>query len=191
MNKHYVLASQSPRRRELMNQMGVLFTTVSPKVDETLRKGDSLEAALENLAVRKAENVLDRYPENVIIAADTLVVLNGKLMGKPKDEEDARRMLKALSGKVHQVITAVCIMDKNHHESFHSITEVEFYDYQEDLVNQYVSSRQAFDKAGAYGIQDKGALFIKAIRGDYYTVMGLPIGELYQRLQKFKTVSEK
>ena len=123
-----------------------------------------------------------------IISADTIVVCDNEVMGKPANEEDAIRMLKQLSGKKHEVITGVCLLSTEKELRFHTKTIVEFFDYDDEFVKAYVASKVPLDKAGAYGIQDKGALLIKGIEGDYYTVMGLPIGELYQALKKFHEV---
>ena len=185
MQKHTILASQSPRRRELLNLMGILFTTVNPNVDEVINPNLSLENAIEELAYIKALDVLNRHPEANIISADTIVVCENEVMGKPVNEEDAIRMLKQLSGKKHEVITGVCLLSSDKEIRFHTKTLVEFYDYDEEFVKSYVQSKVPLDKAGAYGIQDKGALLVKGIEGDYYTVMGLPIGELYRALKKF------
>lgn len=185
MQKHTILASQSPRRRELLNLMGIPFTTVNPNVDEVINPNLSLENAIEELAYIKALDVLNRHPEANIISADTIVVCENEVMGKPVNEEDAIRMLKQLSGKKHEVITGVCLLSSDKEIRFHTKTLVEFYDYDEEFVKSYVQSKVPLDKAGAYGIQDKGALLVKGIEGDYYTVMGLPIGELHQALKKF------
>ena len=185
MQKHTILASQSPRRRELLNLMGIPFTTVNPNVDEVINPNLSLENAIEELAYIKALDVLNRHPEANIISADTIVVCENEVMGKPVNEEDAIRMLKQLSGKKHEVITGVCLLSSEKEIRFHTKTLVEFYEYNEEFVKAYVQSKVPLDKAGAYGIQDKGALLVKGIEGDYYTVMGLPIGELYQALKKF------
>lgn len=188
MQKHTILASQSPRRRELLNLMGIPFTTVNPKVDEVINPELTLENAIEELAYKKALDVLNRHPEANIISADTIVVCDNEVMGKPANEEDAIRMLKQLSGKKHEVITGVCLLSTEKELRFHTKTIVEFFDYDDEFVKAYVASKVPLDKAGAYGIQDKGALLIKGIEGDYYTVMGLPIGELYQALKKFHEV---
>ena len=185
MQKHTILASQSPRRRELLNLMGIPFTTVNPNVDEVINPNLSLENAIEELAYIKALDVLNRHPEANIISADTIVVCENEVMGKPVNEEDAIRMLKQLSGKKHEVITGVCLLSSEKEIRFHTKTFVEFYEYDEEFVKAYVQSKVPLDKAGAYGIQDKGALLVKGIEGDYYTVMGLPIGELYRALKKF------
>lgn len=185
MQKHTILASQSPRRRELLNLMGIPFTTVNPNVDEVINPNLSLENAIEELAYIKALDVLNRHPEANIISADTIVVCENEVMGKPVNEEDAIRMLKQLSGKKHEVITGVCLLSSEKEIRFHTKTLVEFYEYNEEFVKAYVQSKVPLDKAGAYGIQDKGALLVKGIEGDYYTVMGLPIGELYRALKKF------
>ena len=115
---------------------------------------------------------------------DTMVILDGEPLGKPKNREDASRMLKQLSGSTHRVISGVAILGKDVHIVFHDITEVTFYNIEEDDLQQYLDSDEPYDKAGAYGIQGKGKLFVKEIHGDYYNVMGLPIAKVYRELKK-------
>ncbi len=185
MKKSLILASQSPRRRELLSLIEVPFNTVSPQVAETLNAEMPLSKAVEDLAYRKASNVLEKYPHAIILAADTIVVLDGEVLGKPNDSADAKRMLKALSGKSHEVITGVCILSNEVKKIFSSKTIVKFYELSDELIDAYVATSSPMDKAGAYGIQDKGALFVKSIQGDYYTVMGLPLARVYQSLVEY------
>jgi len=185
MKKSLILASQSPRRRELLSLIEVPFNTVNPQVAETLNMEMALDKSVEDLAYRKAVNVLEKYPQAIILAADTIVVLDGEVLGKPQDAADAKRMLKALSNRSHKVITGVCILSNEVKNIFSSTTTVEFYELSDELIDSYVSSNSPMDKAGAYGIQDKGALFVKGIKGDYYTVMGLPLARVYQSLVEY------
>ena len=185
MYKQLILASQSPRRRELMALCEIPFTIVNPQVDETLSTDIPLEQAVTDLAMRKAQEVFAKHPDSVVIGADTIVVIDGEVLGKPVEAPVAIEMLRKLSGRKHQVVTGVCVIGPGSTESFHSVTEVEFYELNEEQIKKYVDSKVCLDKAGAYGIQDKGALFIKGIIGDYYTVMGLPIARVYQSLKKF------
>jgi len=185
MLKHLILASQSPRRRELLSLLGFSFTTVQPNVEEIIDTNLPIAEAVEDLAHRKACEVYDRHPGNIVVSADTIVLHRGEVMGKPVDAADAKAMLKKLSGDTHEVITAVCIKNATKTKTFHSRTEVEFIPFDEDFVDEYVKSKVPMDKAGAYGIQDKGALLVSRINGDYYTVMGLPIARLNQELKAF------
>lgn len=185
MNKYVVLASQSPRRRELLSRCGYPFITDSADIDETLDLNLAVQLAVEHLAIRKAQAVETKHPEAIIITADTVVVLNEKIYGKPINNIDAFNMLKELSGQTHQVMTSMCLMYKDKVETFTSITDVEFYDLEDTMIQEYVNSGEAYDKAGAYGIQDGGSLFIKGIKGDYYTVMGLPVALLKRKLDAF------
>ena len=183
MQKHTILASQSPRRRELLNLMGIPFTTVNPNVDEVINPNLSLENAIEELAYIKALDVLNRHPEANIISADTIVVCENEVMGKPVNEEDAIRMLKQLSGKKHEVITGVCLLSSDKEIRFHTKTLVEFYDYDEEFVKSYVQSKVPLDKAGAYGIQDKDFPLVDHIEGSYDNVMGFPTEDILKHLK--------
>jgi septum formation protein len=185
MYKQLILASQSPRRRELMALCEIPFTIINSQVDETLNPDLSLGDAVADLAYRKALAVFVKHPDSVVIGADTIVVIDDEILGKPVEVNVAIDMLRKLSGRVHNVITGVSIIGPGYSESFFSETAVEFFQLSEDQIKKYVESKVAMDKAGAYGIQDKGALFIKGIVGDYYTVMGLPIARVYQSLQKY------
>lgn len=181
----WVLASQSPRRRELLALLDHPYSVDQADIDETLDMKLPLTHAVEDLAKRKAQAVQHRHPEALIIAADTIVVLDDEILGKPTDKVDAKRMLHSLSGRTHQVITSMALVHQNKAHTFSSTTDVEFYPLDEKLIESYVENGQCLDKAGAYGIQDKGALLIKKIDGDYYTVMGLPIALLRKELQAF------
>lgn len=180
-----VLASASPRRRELLGHIGVPFEVSVSAADENIAPGLPPEEAVKTLAVRKAEAVFNDRPDAVVLGADTIVVSDGRILGKPADEEGAREMLRSLSGRKHMVYTGVAILSKERRESFVSATEVEFYPLEDEEINTYVSTGEPMDKAGAYGIQGFGAVFIKGIAGDYYTVVGLPVAEVARRLRNY------
>ena len=180
-----ILASNSPRRRELMKKLGRPFFADPSRVEEKLPEGLETSMAAEYLSSIKAQEVYDRYGDGelTVIGSDTVVLLDGKIFGKPRDEEDAKRMLRELSGRTHEVRTGVTIISEKGKQSFTSVTEVEFYPLSEKEIEDYAASGEPMDKAGAYGIQDQGALLVKEIRGDFFTVVGFPIAEVSRRLQ--------
>lgn len=179
-----ILASASPRRVELLKMAGYEFTVVPSDVDEGLPEGVPFERMAEMLAERKAMEVAKGCPGAVVIGADTIVVCEGRVLGKPKDKDDAARMLQMLSGKRHKVYTGVCVLKEGQAEVFCCCTEVEFYPLSEGEISDYVNSGEPLDKAGAYGIQGKGALLIKGIKGDFYNVVGLPVARLCRVLRE-------
>ena len=175
-----ILASQSPRRIELIREAGFDVQVIPADIDESARPGEGPFELVERLARAKAEAVSSAHaaPGETVVAADTIVALDGELLGKPADEADARRMLRALSGKTHQVATGVCIAHGECIDSFVDITDVTFYELSDAEIDAYVATGEPMDKAGAYGIQGFGALLIEGIQGDYYNVMGLPVCRL-------------
>lgn len=177
-----VLASASPRRRELMGIITSGFDFDSADIDEAAVKADKPDKLVEALAEEKAGAVFERRPGDVIIGADTVVALEGEIFGKPADEADAMRMLRALSGREHEVWTGVCVLSANIREVFSVRTGVAFLPISDKQIENYVKSGDPMDKAGAYGIQGGAALFISGISGDYYNVMGLPVSRLNERL---------
>lgn len=185
--KGLILASASPRRRELLRLITDNFTVI-PAVGEE-RPDTSLPPAerVERLARQKAEEVSGKYPEATVIGADTTVFCGEAALGKPKDAADAKRMLSMLSGREHSVITAVAVVQNGRlAKVFSEETRVEFYTLSREEIDTYIKSGEPKDKAGAYGIQGKGALLIKCIKGDYYNVMGLPVGRVYRELREIK-----
>ena len=182
-----ILASGSPRRRELLERMGIEeFDIITSDVDETL--DDDLPPAeqVERLSRRKADAVAtDVTPDDLVIAADTVVALDGTVLGKPVDEEDAFRMLSALSGVRHHVYTGVTVRMGDRVLTRHEVTSVDFRALELDEVEQYIATGECMDKAGAYGIQGYGCLLVEGIVGDYYNVMGLPVALLAQMLKQF------
>ncbi|MCL2486630.1 MAG: Maf family protein [Oscillospiraceae bacterium] len=184
-----VLASRSPRRRQLLTCLFDEFDAVSPDVGEELPPGVPPDEAVTELACRKAKAALE-MPEcrgKTVIAADTLVFLGGEVFGKPGDEKEARDMLRRLSGRVHRVYTGVCVVAPDGRSvSFCEETDVEFYPLADDEIEAYVATGEPMDKAGAYGIQGKGAALVRGIRGDFYNVMGLPVGRLKRVIEMLR-----
>lgn len=179
-----ILASQSPRRKELLSLIRTEFKIIPAVGEELLPENISPENAVLMLAKQKAEEIFSAHKGRIIIAADTVVSIDGKILGKPKDEADAFLMLKTLSGRVHSVFTGVCVIFADGSKTtFAEHTEVEFYPLSDEEIRGYIATGEPMDKAGAYGIQDKGALIVKKINGDYYNVMGLPVGRLSRVLK--------
>lgn len=187
-NYEVVLASRSPRRKHLLKDMGICFRSGAVDTDETPPPGmDPPEVAM-HLAREKAEAWPDdrMYDDSLIIAADTIVVLGGEILGKPVDAEDAVKMIRTLSGKSHDVITGVCIRTKEKSHCFHAISKVRFKPLREEEILHYVEKYQPFDKAGSYGIQEWiGLIGVEGIEGSYYNVMGLPTTKLWEELLDF------
>lgn len=182
-----ILASASPRRRELLERMGVAkFSVISPDADETMEEGLPPAEQVERLSRLKAEAVAaEADADALIIAADTVVALEGTILGKPVGEEDAFRMLSALSGVRHQVYTGVTVRQNDRILTRHEVTSVDFRALEPEEVELYIATGECMDKAGAYGIQGYGALLVEGINGDYYNVMGLPVACLFQMLKEF------
>ena len=185
-----ILASASPRRRELLSTAGVNFTVKVADVVERIEAGLTPDRVVMSLALQKAQAVAAENPEAVVIGADTVVILNEKILGKPKDEDDAFLMLRALSGRTHTVITGCCITDGENERRFSDSTEVTFYDLSDEEIREYIATGDPMDKAGAYGIQEKATLFVKGIKGDFFNVVGLPIAMLYRELKFFEEIEE-
>lgn len=185
--KNVILASASPRRRELLKQAGFEFEVIESQADENVAVKEP-ERLVEELARRKALAVAETLEgEALVISADTVVAADGEILGKPKDEEDAFRMLSGLQGRTHQVYTGVALVKKQTGKtevsSFFEQTDVTMYPMGEEEIRGYIATSEPKDKAGAYGIQGRAAIFVKEIRGDYNNVVGLPIGRLYQELK--------
>ena len=178
-----ILASQSPRSKQLLEAAEIEFEIQVADVDETNRAGMKAEKVPEYLAEKKAAVIASHNKEAIIIAADTIVVIDEEILGKPKDDEDALQILKKLSGRKHEVITGVCLQKGEQKDSFSVVTEVFFRPLTEAQVQHYIRRYQPMDKAGAYAIQEWiGMVGIERINGDYYNVMGLPIGEVVKKL---------
>ncbi len=184
--KELVLASQSPRRQELMATLGYPFTICPAVGEEVIDQNLEPSHLVMSLAKQKAEEVIQKYPLAVVIGADTVVVLQGVIFGKPKTEKEAFSMLKALQGDTHTVYTGVCLMEqgKETHLSF-CATKVKMMPLSDGDIKAYIAAGESMDKAGAYGIQGKGAWLMEGIEGDYFNVVGLPLCTLGQELKKF------
>lgn len=183
--KQVILASGSPRRRELLGLICQDFAVLPSGADETLRDDVPLGEEIMRLAADKARDVLGKTSgARAVIGSDTMVVLGGVPMGKPCDAADARRMLRALSGRTHEVLTGVAVVtDDGTVDTRLSATSVTFYELTDDEIARYVATGEPLDKAGAYGIQGRGALLVQSIQGDYYSVMGLPVALLARMLR--------
>lgn len=179
-----ILASASPRRRELLKYITEDFSVKVSDADETLPENIMPEEAVVFLARQKGEAVYVQNPGSAVISADTVVVLDGNILGKPHSEEEAYSMLKALSGRTHCVYTGVYIRSDNKEIGFAEKTEVTFCKLSDKDIENYIASGEPFDKAGGYGIQGKGSIMIDRINGDYYNVMGLPVARLNRVLRE-------
>ena len=180
-----ILASASPRRKEILENFGFSFKTIVKNIDETSDKTHAEEKILE-IAEKKARAAAIDFPDENVVGADTVVVVDGKILGKPKNKEEAFSMLKSLSGRSHEVITAFSFININKNISYsdYEITKVYFKNLTDDEINWYINTKEPMDKAGAYGIQGKGAFFVEKIEGDFFSVMGFPLGKFVRFLNK-------
>lgn len=184
MNK-IILASGSPRRKELIETLKIPFSVIVSDIDENIDENANLVDEIEKLSYKKALAVFKDHKDAVVIGADTIVVHNNEVLGKPKTEENAIKMLNKIQGDWHEVITAVSIISVKQSETFSVVSRVHFYPMDDEEIKLYVNSKEPLDKAGAYAIQGEGSRYIKEIKGDYYSIMGLPISELYRRIKKY------
>ena len=176
-----ILASASPRRKELLGLYGIPFTVRAADIDETMDPDKPPFDEVARLSREKALAV-SREPEDVVVAADTIVVCGGTVLGKPKDEAQAIEMLGLLSGRTHQVMTGCTVLRNEKCETFTEVTDIHFRPLSPDEIRRYVATGEPMDKAGAYGIQGGAALFCDWLKGDYYNVMGLPVCRLLEAL---------
>jgi septum formation protein len=182
-----ILASQSPRRQQLLREAGFEFKVETRPVNEYFPEDIHPRAVAVLIAENKAKAYDDLAKKNIVITADTIVALQDRILGKPGSKEEAEAMLKVLSGTTHAVITAVTIFHKGKFHSFSEETQVTFRKLEDDMIKHYVKKYKPMDKAGAYGIQEWiGMMGVSRIEGDYYNVVGLPIGRLYQELKAFE-----
>ncbi len=177
-----ILASQSPRRRELLGLLNMPFTVRVADIDETMDPNKSAQSEVARVSAAKAQAV-PRRAGDIVIAADTIVVLDGAILGKPTDQAHAKAMLTMLSGRTHQVMTGVTVLKDGQMLTHTEITDVTFRALTERQIDRYVATGEPMDKAGAYGIQGGAAVFAEGLKGDYYNVMGLPVCRLLQMLQ--------
>ncbi|MBQ8978296.1 MAG: septum formation protein Maf [Oscillospiraceae bacterium] len=177
-----ILASASPRRQELMHMITDDFTVMPSDADETLDSSVTSDRAASVLASRKAHHIARTHPDDTVIGCDTIVTVDGLILGKPRDAADAHRMLSLLSGRTHSVITGVSVIHEGREENFSEETKVTFYPLSDKQIRDYIMTGDPMDKAGAYGIQTEGALLVEKIDGDFFNVVGLPVARLYRRL---------
>ena len=187
--RHWILASASPRRRELLSLFGVPFTIRAADIDEKMDPEKNPYDEVARVSLEKALAV-ERSRDDVIIAADTIVVCQGKVLGKPHDRQEAVSMLKLLSGREHQVMTGCTVLAGDQRETFTEVTTLHFRQLSDTEIDRYVASGEPMDKAGAYGIQGGAALFCPGIQGDYYNVMGLPVCRLGSVLRQIQALEE-
>lgn len=184
LTRPLILASSSPRRQYLMTEAGFTFSIEKPDVDESFPADMPVDQVAKYLAAKKAEYFRLNLQDQIIVTADTVVILFNKILNKPLDRAEACEMLSALSGRTHIVMTGVCIISKEKEESFDDTTEVTFQSLTKDEIEYYVDQYKPYDKAGAYGAQDWiGMVAIKKISGSYFNVMGLPIHKVYEHLK--------
>lgn len=180
-----ILASASPRRKELMELAGYDFEVICADIVEVVPEEAMPQDVVMSLALQKAQAVAAEHKEAVVIGSDTVVALDGKILGKPHSEQEACEMLRSLSGRTHKVFTGVAIVCGGKVKNFFDETDVEFYSLGDDEIKKYVATGEPTDKAGAYGIQGKGSVLVKRINGDFFSVMGLPIAKLYREMSDF------
>ena len=180
-----ILASQSPRRRELLSMLGLDFTIITADIDETMNPALSIEDAVAEVCGRKAAAIGSSHPGDLIIAADTIVVLEDRILGKPHTEAEAKAMLRSLSGRHHTVMTAFSLWKNGTADTHVEKTHVHFRELTDEEIAAYVATGSPMDKAGAYGIQGYGALLVEGIEGDYSNVVGLPVCRLGRMLARF------
>ena len=187
LNRKLILSSNSPRRKELLGKLDIDFEVRVKEVAEDYPPALQREQVAEYLANHKAQAYQDELQDEIILTADTIVLLDNQVLNKPADAAEARRMLQALSGKVHEVITGVCLLSREKKDLFHDVTRVCFKELSEKEINYYVAQYHPYDKAGAYGAQEwMGMIAIDWIEGSYFNVMGLPVHKVYAHLQQFQ-----
>lgn len=180
-----ILASASPRRQELLRQVGLTFRVVPSQVDEQVSEPMQPGELVKYLALAKARDVAQRQPGALVIGSDTIVVVDDRVLGKPQNKADAIAMLRSLSGRSHQVMTGIALVKGDRELVEHEVTTVQFRTLEQGEIERYVDSGEPMDKAGAYGIQGRAAAMISAIAGDYFTVVGLPLSRTVQMLAQF------
>ncbi|MFC3883092.1 Maf family protein [Bacillus songklensis] len=190
MKQQLVLASGSPRRKELLQQLHLSFTVHVSSVEETFDANQSPYEIVMSLAMRKAKDVASDYPNAYVLGADTIVVHEQNILGKPHSEEEAMQMLQMLSGRTHEVVTGVALVYQGQEITFYEKADVTFWELTNEEIIDYVKSGEPMDKAGAYGIQGLGASLVQKMNGDYYSVVGLPLSKTLRELKKAGYVYE-
>ncbi len=181
--KRYILASASPRRHELIELTGFSFEKRVPDADETIVDYENPPATIMEIAERKVDTVSDGTGEDVILGCDTLVIVEDEMLGKPETIDEAREMLKKLSGKTHRVITGCALKHRGAAKRFYEEAYVHFSSLEEQEIDAYIATQEPFGKAGGYAVQGYAARFVNSISGDYYSVMGLPVSRIYRELK--------
>lgn len=185
--KKLILASQSPRRKELLEKCGIPFICIPADIDESIHEKNDLKDEIKELAYRKAKHILDTHEDAVVLGSDTIVTMDGKILGKPRDDQEAFNMIHDLQGHTHHVITGLCLLSKDKRYSDVSVSAVTFSPMSDQEIWDYVSTGECKDKAGAYGIQGYGGKYISSIEGDYYAIMGLPLNMVYEALKDIES----
>lgn len=180
-----ILASKSPRRKELMELLKIPFEIIVSDIDEQIDYNNDLVKEIEKLSYQKASAVYKNNKDALVIGSDTIVKIGNDVLGKPHSLDEARKMLKELSDNTHEVVTGVTIIYKDEIDTFSSVAEVTFYPLSDEEIEEYIHTNEPMDKAGSYAIQGDGAKFIKSINGDYYSIVGLPIAKVYHKIKKY------
>lgn len=183
IGERVVLASQSPSRKMLLEQAGIAFDVVVSGVDEDVPEGFTPAQTVEELSARKARAVAPLCPGRAVIAADSIVSIDGLVLGKPESDEAACQMLRRLSGRTHEIFTGVCLLAKGGQQVFHQVTQVKFYDLTDEEIAAYVAMGESRGRAGSYGIEGAGVILVESIQGDYSNIVGLPVAETLRRLR--------
>ncbi|CED93154.1 MULTISPECIES: Maf family protein [Romboutsia] len=181
-----ILASASPRRKEILENASVKFEVMASSIEELTLDGESPCQMVMRLAFEKGMDIASRQKNDLIISADTIVVIDNTVLGKPENEIEARKMITSLSGRTHQVITGISLINLDNNKKIidYVISNVKFKNLSEEDINDYIRTKESLDKAGAYGIQGYGALLVDEIQGDYFNIVGLPISRLSDLLKK-------
>ena len=181
---HIILASASPRRKEILELADLEFDVMPSDAQEITTKTAPNEVVMELASIKAKDIYKKSEKQSMIVGADTVVAYQGQILGKPTDEADAKRMLTMLSGQTHEVYTGVCVIEDGKTKTFYEETKVTFYEISDEQIDYYIKTGEPMDKAGSYGIQGKAAVFIKGIEGDYYNVVGFPIARFLQEITK-------
>lgn len=186
-----ILASSSPRRKEILQKIYKSFEIITCDVDESVDENLGPGQLVMELAQKKAQAVAETNRDAFVIGSDTIVYHHPQVLGKPKDKQDAKQMLQLLSGQTHSVYTGVAVVKGDERIQFFEKTDVKFWELTEEEIDTYIETGEPFDKAGAYGIQDIGSILVESIHGDFFAVMGLPIARLFRTLKKMGYEEEK
>ncbi|MBR0385104.1 MAG: septum formation inhibitor Maf [Erysipelotrichaceae bacterium] len=182
--REIILASASPRRREIMNRLGIPYKVIVSNISEKLNEQLSLEDKIKDLALQKAQAVFVEHQDCLVIGADTIVELDGEIIGKPHSMTEARAMIRKLSGRTHRVVTAVAIISEDETWTVADTAYVTFDEISEEEIERYIQTKEPYDKAGGYAVQGWASVFITHINGSYYTIMGFPLHLVYRKLRE-------